>query len=812
MRRPVCLFGLAFAVIWSLLLSVIPGQTAAYEMLDKQRITIAGVVESKEYKLQNQKEILVVSVKQVCVLQPEKVSYLQQILSKSDRDSETIKIWKQYVKQSRGSGLQEGNVRKQNGKESLEEGAWTQNGNDMLQEEVSGSTGNDTAMNQERDRALQASSITGVLCYMEKGQEPAIGSLVIISGKFRAFCHATNPGEFDSADYYQINRIQGRLMQGALEYESPSDHALGEKLYQCRIYLGLLLDAVYPADKATIMRAMLLGEKGVLDADVKALYQQNGIIHILAISGLHLSILGMGLYKLLHKCYVPQIVNVPVSIAFMFGYGMMTGMGVSLRRALIMFAVHLGAVLCGRTYDMLTAMSVAAVTILLTQPWYLTHSGFLFSFCAICGIGILLPAMEQNRVWDRKWISAVVSNVGISISTLPVYLGFYYEIPPYSVLLNLLVVPCMTVIMVSGVGTLLLSALFLPLGHITAIPGTMLLTLYEKCCELCKRLPNHTWITGCPQKWQIICFVLILAVVIMANKYLTKIQFWQGILVALMVLTLRFYDGLEITMVDVGQGDCIYVTDGRTHILIDGGSSDKQAVASYQILPFLKYRGVARLDAMFVTHPDSDHENGILEILDNYEDNGITIDVLLLPDIEESCQNEDYRKLRQLAEEAGIDVQTIKQGDCFGRTKGMLLTCLHPPEQYLNQDTNACSTVLYLQYGNFTALFTGDLEGDGEILLLEELRRRQIQKMDLLKVAHHGSRNSSTREFLNLLQPQIALLSAGRDNSYGHPHSETLERLATCGAHYFCTQDYGAVTVKVTRHGKIQVEGYVSVR
>lgn len=285
MRRPVCLFGLAFAVIWSLLLSVIPGQTAAYEMLDKQRITIAGVVESKEYKLQNQKEILVVSVKQVCVLQPEEVSYLQQILSKSDRDSETIKIWKQYVKQSRGGGLQEGNVRKQNGKENLEEGAWTQNGNDMLQEEVSGSTGNDTAMNQERDRALQASSITGVLCYMEKGQEPAIGSLVIISGKFRAFCHATNPGEFDSADYYQINRIQGRLMQGALEYESPSDHALWEKLYQCRIYLGLLLDAVYPADKATIMRAMLLGEKGVLDADVKALYQQNGIIHILAISG-----------------------------------------------------------------------------------------------------------------------------------------------------------------------------------------------------------------------------------------------------------------------------------------------------------------------------------------------------------------------------------------------------------------------------------------------------------------------------------------------------------------------------------------------
>ena len=236
MRRPVCLFGLAFVVIWSILLSVIPRQMVTCEMLDKQRITVAGVVESKEHKLQNQKEILVVSVKQVCVLQPEEVSYLQQVLSTSDNDSETIKIWKQYVKQ------------------------------------------------RSKDKLCE-NDITGLLCYMEEGQEPAIGSLVLISGKFRTFPHATNPGEFDSANYYQINRIQGRLMQSTLEYESPFHHVLQEKLYQCRVYLGMLLDAAYPADKAAIMRAMLLGEKGTLDADVKALYQQNGIIHILAISG-----------------------------------------------------------------------------------------------------------------------------------------------------------------------------------------------------------------------------------------------------------------------------------------------------------------------------------------------------------------------------------------------------------------------------------------------------------------------------------------------------------------------------------------------
>ena len=137
-----------------------------------------------------------------------------------------------------------------------------------------------------------------------------------------------------------------------------------------------------------------------------------------------------------------------------------------------------------------------------------------------------------------------------------------------------------------------------------------------------------------------------------------------------------------------------------------------------------------------------------------------------------------------------------------------MLTCIHPDKNYVNQDANAYSTVLYLRYGDFTALFTGDLEGEGEGLLLERLEAVGIQNITLLKAAHHGSRNATSAEFLEVITPRAALLSAGRDNVYGHPHMETLERLGKTGCRIYQTPESGAVTVRV-KGGKVFVEEYL---
>ncbi|MDE7247598.1 MAG: ComEC/Rec2 family competence protein, partial [Lachnospiraceae bacterium] len=305
MRRPLCLIGLAFVVVLLLGIYLLPEGTQACDGLDREQVTLLGVVEWKEHKISKGEEVLMVSLGQVIVLNPILKDSLENL---PEKIRETTA--KQLIKYC------------ENNKTSL--------------------------------CLTGAEDIEGVLCYPK--EEPAMGSVVMMEGKFYAFSHATNPGEFDGADYYRIMGQQGRLMQAGCLAQSRDYSVFQEKLYACREYLSLLLHACYPKEEASVMGAMLLGEKGTLDTKVKSLYQHNGIIHILAISGLHLSILGMGFYNLLKRLRVPILVDIILSIALMYCYGTMTGMGVSVVRALVMFGIKLCAPLVGRTYDMLTAM------------------------------------------------------------------------------------------------------------------------------------------------------------------------------------------------------------------------------------------------------------------------------------------------------------------------------------------------------------------------------------------------------------------------------------------------------------------------
>ncbi len=785
LRRPLCLAGAVYVagVILAIFCTVRGAPT--YEAFDKKQVTVAGYVGRKEYRTSQGREVPAISLTEAVILDNSQITILEQFLS----DSEKIPKYRLH---------------------SL----WKEN--------------------REKLRKEDAAGIDGVLCYMEADELPPMGSLVIVQGEYRSFAHATNPGEFDAADYYRIMGQQGRVMKSHCVKASGTYNVFEENMYRLKEYLSLLLENCYPSEDASVMKAMLLGEKGTLDEEVKELYQQNGIIHILAISGLHLSVIGMGCHKLFHKMRLPNVVNIMLSTGLMYCYGTMTGMGISMLRAYIMFAMHLFAGVLGRTYDLLTAVTVAALLILVQQPLYLQHSGFLFSFGAICGIGIFLPAVEENLLGTGRIEKAVVSGVAVSVSTLPVYLSFYYEFPPYSVLLNLIVIPCMTLVLLGGLTSMALASLLLSLGAVAAYPVQILLRFYEKCCDVCLKLPANKWVIGCPKPWQIIAFLGILVLLAALNGRLTKLYFWQGVLCALLVLTIRVPQGLRITMVDVGQGDCIYLTeDDGMHILIDGGSSDKSKVADYQIMPFLKYEGVSYLDAVIVTHPDNDHISGIRTLLEEAGTSGISVGTLYLPDVGEAGRNENYHELEKLAQQQNVTVRYIGRGDVI-HCGEVMLTCLHPDKGWNTTDVNAYSTVLYLTYGDFTALFTGDVEGEGERSVLDEMEQRMLGKelqsdfyaegftewnkvnITLLKVAHHGSKNSTKEDFLRLVNPRIALISAGRNNRYGHPHEELIERLENCGSMIYRTQRSGAVTVSVrggkvhVRGGKVRVEEYVS--
>lgn len=678
---------------------------------------------------------------------------------------------------------------------------------------------------QSDEPQIIPSEIKNIICYVEchanggqnteSGQEPKIGSYVRIRGKLYAFMRATNPGEFDAGRYYQILDIQAKMQNAVIIRESASYDKFREGLYQIRIYLSALLEICFEEKDASIMKAILLGEKSGLDEETKQLYQLSGIIHILSISGLHISIIGMSLYKILRQIRCPKTINVILSIALMYCYGIMTGMSISAYRAIMMFGIHVAAGLFGRTYDMLTAMAIAAISILFRQPLYLYHSGFLFSFGAILAIGLFLPAVEQNLLGKKGVISQMEkllsTSLAVSIVTLPVYLCFYYEYPLYSLLLNGLLIPGMGLILSDGLLSLFAAMVYLPLGRYVAAPAHFLLAVYEFCCSLALRLPGSRNILGKPENWQIAVFVLILCAALRYGHKWSRFLFWQWILLALMCITMRWRSGLQITFLDVGQGDCIYLADeNNNHYLIDGGSSSKSDVGTYQMLPFLKEEGVNTLDAVFVTHLDSDHYNGIQMLVEDMMQNSIKIENLILPDIGADSRGEEYKALEALAVEQGISVHYIHKGEtlCRGNLK---FTCLHP-EKGAELESNEASVVLYLEYEGFSALFTGDLEGSGEETVRRELETimPKEQGLTVLKVAHHGSRNSTKEAFLETASPQIALISAGRNNRYGHPHEELLVRLEQAGCRIYQTKEGGAITVCVMKRGKrVRVETFL---
>lgn len=667
-----------------------------------------------------------------------------------------------------------------------------------------------------------------VLCYLKNGQtEPEMGSFVTVEGSYKAFERASNPGQFDSYSYYLISGISYRLNQAIILEKTVGYHKAAEALYSFKRFLSGRLSECLPEKESTLMKAILLGEKGELDRELKELYQRNGIAHILAISGLHVSMLGMGLYHLLRKCGVPMKLSAMAAVLLLLIYGMMTGFSVSALRAIFMFSLHMLAVVFERTYDMLTALSVAAAVLLVGQPLYLNHSGFVFSFGCVLGIGVLTPALTEGKgeFFQKKksllvrGIKYVLSALSVSLVTLPIYLCYYYQFPVWSAFLNLLVIPLMSYLMVAGILLLIVSIICPPLSALVVLMIKGIFVVFDRACGINEQLPAHLVNIGRPQNWQILVWTAVLLLVILMRKKIALPVKWMLMLLAVLVIVWHPGKGMKLTFLDVGQGDGIYIeTAEGSRFLVDGGSSSVSSAGEYRLLPFLRYQGTRSLDAIFVTHPDEDHCNGVKEILEQNINGDIYVQCLVLPDIAREAKNDSYKELEKTAEENKVPVAYISRGQKLPMGK-LNIACLHPVKGYMSEDANAYSTVLMLTYGNFSALLTGDLEAEGEKELLSYFKNiiksenkafcgDKMGNLTVLKAAHHGSAYSTPEEMLELLLPRYTVVSCGKNNSYGHPHKELVDRLADCKTEVMITYETGAVTFR-TDGKKVWVESFL---
>ncbi len=665
-----------------------------------------------------------------------------------------------------------------------------------------------------------------VLIYIDSDTEPEIGKTVKVKGVCKAFSEASNPGEFDSRDYYRILKIAYRITDAQIIAQGGNKDIIKEALFDVRMSMEEIIDKCMNDRDAGVMKAVILGDKNSLDDEVKDIYKRNGIIHIIAVSGLHISILGMTLYKLLRKTGIGIIPSCILSVTIMYLYGNLCGMSTSAARAIIMFSMRIFADVVGRTYDMLSALALSAILLIVRQPLYIEHSGFLMSFGAVVAIGYVLPALP--RIFREGKFKVFGAGISITLVTLPVYMSFYYTFPVYSIFLNLFILPLMTILMSCGIIMIAAGALFMPVGIAIGMVDHLILKWFLLCCGAGDILPKSTWYTGHSRPWQVGIYIFILFVFAYLSdknsdifeKYFAKalkrkykfntakskrIFFHiRNLLMAIgiFILCLRFHPELRITMLDVGQGDGIIMETKHSRYLIDGGSTSKSDVAKYQIDPFLSYEGIGSLDAVILTHEDEDHMSGILELMEYMGERkgNIQIKNLILPDVSENSRGVNYRRLETEARKLGIPIHYIKRGDHI-KDRDMEIECIGPCGGMDTAEPNAYSTVLFVKYGGFKGLFTGDVDGVGQDLLRDYIsgNREEFENLTVLKVAHHGSKYTSDEEFLKMVNPKISLISCGKDNRYGHPHKELLDRLIKIDSSVYITAENGAITVDVNR-------------
>ncbi len=647
------------------------------------------------------------------------------------------------------------------------------------------------------------------IVYTEEEIQVRPGERAEVSGILQLFDGARNPGQFDQAAYYAGKNIWFSVKKGRVSPAEGGRRSLfSETIASLGDYLARSAKQIMSQEDAALFLAIGLGEKRGLDEEEAELFRNGGVAHIFSVSGLHLSFFAMALYRLLRFAGLSFAAAGAASGVLAFGYASLTGMGSAAVRALLMFVFYLGSQILGRTNDRQNSLGGAGICMLLSRPAVLWESGFWLSFLAVEALALLPAEPEKRRGNAAERIGrAVAPSLAVQILTLPIVLYQYSQWSPYSILANLLITPTVAVILGTGLTGCLVGGILPAAGQLIAAPCHYLFTYIRQVCRLEYMLPGAVQITGKPSLAQVYLYYLVLA---------AGIGFWsllqQGkkqksssgrfiLSLGSMALALRILCPVQpdfaAVFLDVGQGDGMFMTEkGGLSVLVDGGSSSAGEVFGQILFPALKAYGIDRLDYVMVTHGDQDHCSGILEFLEDYQINlagknskGITIGCLVLPAVNELSDN--LKKAVKLAEEKHIPVKQMGQG---GEIRGdrMSLTCLYP-ESDADSDGNETSLVLHARYKTMDILLTGDLEGEGEKNLVKS---GLLSRVDLLKVAHHGSKNSTGREFLARVIPQAALISCGKDNSYGHPHEELLERLEESGAQIWTTARQGALVIE----------------
>jgi competence protein ComEC len=674
------------------------------------------------------------------------------------------------------------------------------------------------------------------------------GNRIRFPARLRLFRNFNNPGNYD---YKGAMKLKGltcaanvsdgtrivRLGPGRL----PFFRGLVEGLQ--RPVREFFRERLNPRSDA-LFRALILGERQGVTFALRESFNQTGLGHLLAVSGLHIGLVA-GVAFFLFKWILSRSYRLALSVDVrklaalltcfpVIGYALLAGFQVSSQRAMIMVLAFLASLMLGREREVWSTLSLAGLIILLFDPNALFSVSFQLSFMAVIGILWLTPAIlkrlhrpvntltEKGPAGNRLlnyfiWLTAV--SAAAAFFLLPVTCHYFHRIPLVSIPANLTTVPILGM-WVIPVG--LLSAVTVPFS--TGVAGFILqigawgLTILMSIIELWANLPwSSIWMVT-PNLFEILLFYSLIFCLFFFRRFRwARMGLAIGVVlilsdVAYWVYTVRFNRDLQVTFLDVGKGNAALVSfPGGKKMLIDGGgfASGSFDVGEMVVAPYLWHSKILRIDYLVLSHPQADHMNGLRFIArffrpKEFWHNGDQVET---PSYKELMAIVDSRKIRKM-------LPTDLKGNM--QMNGARVEVLHPdpdsPILGVNDDgkrLNNNSLVLKITYGNTSFLFPGDLEKAGEEALIAHAG--QMIQSDILLSPHHGSKTSSSKKFLELVKPRLCIISSGERTVRNFPHSIVLKRLRDIGCHVLRIALSGAVTVTV-RQDQLDITTFVDGR
>lgn len=555
-------------------------------------------------------------------------------------------------------------------------------------------------------------------------------------------------------------------------------------------------------ENSDLIKGIILGDYSYLDEDYLKAYREIGLAHILAVSGLHIGIIAGAIVFFLSLIGVNRRWNVAITIITIWVYAYLIGFPSSILRANIMFSMIFIAGLIAEPYDSINSLFLSFWILILFKPLSIFSVGFQLSYVASFSILYFTPKIskslyffENGNRFRRKLISTFSALIGLYIGILPIQIYYFNEFSTLSILSNIIIAPIISFVLIGSFALLVVEFIFSPLNFLIGFVINMGLNIENALVDIIHQFSFLNFKFASPNIGQVFLYYVLIFIVIKTIDFsslkwrVNKTIYSYLIFLVLLNLGYELNDNsLEIDFIDVGQGDAALVRTRSGDYLIDTGG---EVFGDFDIcknitLPYLEKHGVKKLRGLFVSHFHLDHCKGIPILEENLDIEKIFFSY-------ENPESDIYSYIINSDTPAIL----LETGDEFYIDKNTRIRVISPNsmDRDMPYSENNLSLVFEMSYYNRKILFTGDAEMEIEAKIGEE-----VSKVDILKVGHHGSTTSSTEGFLEKTRPDIALISVGRNNSYGHPGTDVIDRLNSFGIDVYRT-DLDGMT-RITMDGE----------